>query len=107
MSFQLIAPIIPHGEYGAVVHYLPRPVGAGLLGRDFSCLPDESVVECRRVVNMDIEIRCIRCGNIMSLIVYPTNPPQTGYRCLNCGHTDDGYCTPWKSDKIPKQIIYR
>ena len=56
---------------------------------------------------LDVEIRCYRCGGVMQPIIYPTNPPKSGVRCVNCGREDRDEPISWSGNGTGKQIIYR
>jgi hypothetical protein len=54
---------------------------------------------------MNIKIICQRCGHEMISIVYPTNPPQSGNKCTNCGREVRDESKSWSSNKEPIYII--
>ena len=54
---------------------------------------------------MSVKIVCRACGHEMMSIMYPTNPPQSGDKCTNCGREVRDEIIKWSSNKGPVQII--
>lgn len=56
---------------------------------------------------MSVRIVCLKCGHEMIPIMYPTDPPQEGYKCTNCGRSTTDESTKYSGGREPVQIIVK
>ena len=54
---------------------------------------------------MIVKIVCCICGHEMIPIIYPTNPPKYGNKCINCGREVKDEVINWSGGQEPIQII--